>query len=184
MDLLIFPPAVRIVTTRTRPPWSGCNSTTLLSTHFKGGRFLSFMVIKSFSCKLFCSVFHLERPWRVLRYSAAHRFQKSCVIFLINCQRLNRLIGISIKSTSGRLVKDSPTKKCAGANGYKSSESEDIADKGLEFRQASTWAKAVDNSSNVNSVFPIIRLRWYLDDLTPASHNPPMWEEPEGMNLH
>ena len=56
--------------------------------------------------------------------------------------------------------------------------------RGREFNTASICANTVLNSSKVRGCSPTTRLRWDLNDLTPGSHNPPIWGADEGLKCH
>lgn len=59
-----------------------------------------------------------------------------------------------------------------GVKTFRSSESVDIAQSDLGFRQALILVKTVVNSSKVRVWVPIICARWHFADFTPALHRP------------
>lgn len=56
---------------------------------------------------------------------------------------------MSVRHGSGCDVRGAPIKKCPGVSADRSLGSEDISDKGLEFRHASMDARIVDSSSKL-----------------------------------
>jgi len=75
-------------------------------------------------------------------------------------------------------------RKCPGVRAVRSEGSGDMAQRGLELRQASTWANTVWNSSKTNLISPTTLRRWNLADFTAASHKPPWWGAEGGLKHH
>ncbi|KAH1021648.1 hypothetical protein HUJ04_011140 [Dendroctonus ponderosae] len=74
--------------------------------------------------------------------------------------------------TSGRLVRDSLIRKCAGVRALRSEGLEHIGKSGRELRHASICVKTVEYSSNVNGVDPIPRcIIYHRRNSDTHSHN-------------
>ena len=111
---------------------------------------------------------HFWRFCSSLKYSSCHRFQKSWRAFVINLQIESRLSGTERRFSSGRSLSLRPIKISDGANATVSLGSLDMEQSGLEFKSASISAASVVISSKVSSWAPKSRLKWCLNDFTPA----------------
>lgn len=80
---------------------------------------------------------------------------------------------MSTREGFGMVLSGSPIKKCPEVSAMRSSGSSDSAESGLELRVASICVSSVVNSSKVNGVSPMVRLRLNFTDFTAASHFPP-----------
>lgn len=91
------------------------------------------------------------------------------VAFVVLSAKVNvyLIFGISLRSSYGMLVNDSPTVKCTGLNhmGH-------LIQRGFEFSTPSSWDRTVVNSLYVSKLLPVICFRCYLTDFTlpPTDH--------------
>ena len=69
-------------------------------------------------------------------------------------------------------------------SGTGSFTSDETANNGREFRQASTCDKTVVNSSKVGMDLPTTRRKWYFKLFILLSQRPPKWGDEGGINDH
>ena len=176
--------AVFKVTTRVRPSGRECKEITLTRGHFEAGNRSSDRSTSEpilISDDQWC---HFEVDCNCCRYPDDQCFQKLCSFCWISCHRDNLERFTSSKEGSGTVVWASPIRKCPGVNAVRSSGSSERGSNGRELSTASIWERRVLSSSQVNSVSPMVRLRWSLTNLTAAFHFPPKWGLPGGLNFH
>ena len=170
------------VITRVRPSCPGCRDVTRARGHFARGSFWSVISTRDPSLISFEGWCHLEIERCRCRHSVDHRAQKYWSRCWMNCHRSNRETGISNREGSGIVVRGSPIKKCPGVKADKSSGSSERGERGRELNTASICMRRVLRSSNVRLRSPMVLWRLNFTDLTSASHLPPKWGAPGGLN--
>ena len=125
--------------------------------------------------------FHLFRVFNVWRYSLDHRFQKSSRNWFrsFHLALLLPIVELSVNERPER-----PKTKSDGVKALQSVGSSVRGESGREFKQELMLASRVDNSSKVRVISPMTCLRWYLVDLTAASHSPPKRGVPWGLKCY
>ena len=166
------------------PSVPGWTSFTRPKGQYVGALWGIFIITMSPTITFGCCRVHFVRRCSEDKYSADHRFQNDWVHCRINSHRVNRFIGIDVKSRDGNATNGCPIRKSPGVSERKSFGSDDKTVRGLELRMASICVDSVDISSNVNVWTPITRFKWYLADLTAASQIPPKWGAAGGLKCH
>ena len=142
------------VTTRTIPSAPGWISMIHTIFHCNGGRLSSLMMTKVpiLRCRLWiCCHLFLVINW--CRYSLCHRFLKWWRNCWACCHADNRWGDVLLKSSCGKLVSGPLIRKWLGVKGDRSFGSDDIGDKGLDFKIASISITTVWSCSNVSNVY-------------------------------